>query len=363
MSRTGYNKASTTDTRSAAWETLSLSNRPFCCFTALGSTRSTDTAEDVFGFPTGDANVLYQKAQSIPEIRERCRLLGVKSILNPRVAEEQEREVNHEIEREPQKQRPLKAQAVKHHVHDHVRKFVESGRIPPNSPVFTSIFVSLKDGTSNVRGLVESMAPGHRLDLFATYDFLTTVQSSLRSNDGDYIRPVNWLLTGKDGILVALSPYEINELLPRIRISENVNLHIYTPRTTQDMNTIDHLKLYCIPSLPLTWKAPSQTTIDLLNLAAGQLYFSDYEGYLRVCALLGICTPEDQKQADMRVQADGFIRPEDRVGRVRDTCIFDKSPLPYLKVLTGFRRKGQTYSATHLGKILDTRFLHRDMFD
>ncbi|KAI3619235.1 hypothetical protein WG66_012914, partial [Moniliophthora roreri] len=200
-----------------------------------------------------------------------------------------------------------------------------------------------------------------RIELLATTDFLTTVRTTSYGN-GDYIRPVNWLVSGKDGVLVVLSPYEVNQLLPSIRKSKNVNLHIYTPRTTQFMKSIDDLKLYCIPSLPSSWKGPSQTILDLLNLAAGQLYFPDYEAYLRVCALLGICTPEDQKEVDMYVQSDGFIGPESRVGRVKGACLFYKSPLPYLKVLTGFRRKGQTYAPTHLGKILHTRFLQKDAF-
>ncbi|KAI3619232.1 hypothetical protein WG66_012914, partial [Moniliophthora roreri] len=177
-----------------------------------------------------------------------------------------------------------------------------------------------------------------RIELLATTDFLTTVRTTSYGN-GDYIRPVNWLVSGKDGVLVVLSPYEVNQLLPSIRKSKNVNLHIYTPRTTQFMKSIDDLKLYCIPSLPSSWKGPSQTILDLLNLAA-----------------------EDQKEVDMYVQSDGFIGPESRVGRVKGACLFYKSPLPYLKVLTGFRRKGQTYAPTHLGKILHTRFLQKDAF-
>ncbi|ESK95832.1 hypothetical protein Moror_12444 [Moniliophthora roreri MCA 2997] len=309
-----------------------------------------------------NSSCLYEKACSIPEIRERCESLGVTSRLDPHLEEEQEREVHQEIEEEPQKERPPKAKAAVHHIRSDVKTFIASGRVPLHSPVFSSVFAPLRDGVGTLQRFQDLMTPEIRIEsLLATQDFLTTIQTDTNGN-GDYIRPVNWVVSGKDGVLVVLSPYEVNQLLPSIRQSKHVHLHLYTPRTTKFMKSVDDLKLYSIPPLPLSWKAPSQTVLDLLNLAAGQLYFSDYPAYSRVCALLGICTPEDQKK-NVRVQSDGFIRPENRVGVVKETCLFSASPLPYLKMLTGFRRKDQTYASTHLGKILHTRFLQRDAFN
>ncbi|KAK7040132.1 hypothetical protein VNI00_009938 [Paramarasmius palmivorus] len=340
--------------RSAAWASLTSADPR----TALQPWLRPEarSLEEMYLDLTGNASDLNTRACSIPEIRDRCKDLGITSVTDPRVEEEQEREVSHEVEQEPQRQRPPKATAASHHVHQDVKKFIATGYIPPSSQVFSSLFSPLKDGT----GALMSM-PALRTKLFATNDFLTTIRTSSLGN-GDYIRPVNWLVSGRDGVLVVLSPYEVNQLLPSIRESKNTNLHIYTPRTTQFMKSVDNLKFYCVPSLPQSWTAPSQTTIDLLNLAAGQLYFSAYEDYQRVCALLGVCTQEDQNKADVRPESDGFIPPENRVGWVREACLFEESPLSYLKVLTGFRRKGQTYSPTHLGKILHTRFLKQDDF-
>ncbi|EEB92289.1 hypothetical protein MPER_09227 [Moniliophthora perniciosa FA553] len=267
------------------------------------------------------------------EIRERCQFLGVTPIIDARAEErkerevdhEVEREINHEIERETQIERPHKAKAAVHQVHEHVKSFIKTGRIPPHSSPFSSVFAPLRDGISELQRFQDCLSSNSRIELLATADFLTTVHMTSYGN-GDYIRPVNWLVSGKDGVLVVLSPYEVNQLLPSIRKSKNVHLHVYTPRTTQFMKSIDDLKLYCIPSLPSSWQGPSHTTIDLLNLAAGQLYFPDYEAYLRVSALLGICTPEDQREQNMQVQSDGFIRPENRFGRVKEACLFDESP-------------------------------------
>ena len=52
-------------------------------------------------------------------------------------------------------------------------------------------------------------------------------------------------------MLVLLSPFEVNLLLPDIRASKHVHLHLYSPRTFQRRKPSDDLKLYVIPSLRL----------------------------------------------------------------------------------------------------------------
>ncbi|KAI3604398.1 hypothetical protein WG66_008750 [Moniliophthora roreri] len=325
--------------RNKAWKSLSSSS-PSEILHPPWVQKEAQELQEMYLDTHSNVNSLNERAHSIPDIWKRCEFLGVMAVLNPQVEEEQEREVSHEVEEEPQKQRPPKAAPANHHVHEHVKTFIASECIPPHSQVFFSIFTPLQDGAGALQQFQDCMSPSCQIGPLATSDFLTTIKTTSIGN-GDYIRPVNWLVSGKDGVLVVLSPYEINQLLSSIRKSKNVILHIYTPRTTQFMKSIDNLRFYCIPSLPPSWRPPSESIIDLLNLASGQLYFSDYTAYLRVCALLGICTLKDQKEADIRVQSDGFIRPENHIGHVKEACLFDESPLPYLKVLTGFRRKGQ----------------------
>ena len=53
-----------------------------------------------------------------------------------------------------------------------------------------------------------------------------------------YLRPVQWILSCKnnrDQVLVLLSPFEADRLMPDIRASEYVHLHLYAPRTSQRM--------------------------------------------------------------------------------------------------------------------------------
>ncbi|KAK1219720.1 hypothetical protein PQX77_017526 [Marasmius sp. AFHP31] len=303
------------------------------------------TLEEMYGIITPESGEhwdLTRRAQAIPDIWSRCEALGITSLGDPRVEEEQEREVSHEIEREPQIQRPPRAEPASHSLHPDVERFVVSGIIS-QSQAFDRAFVPLRDGAG--AGNLRTWDPVYGLPpLLATKDFLTTIKSAANVHVGDYLRPLNW----------------VNELLPKIRQSKNVTLHIYTPRLTQFMKPTDNLQLYPIPSRANTI-SPSLQMITQLNLCAGQLYFSDYEEYRRITGFLGICIREDR---NCQAENDGFVRPENRgSARLSLECQFDRSPLSYLKLLVGSRRKGITYDPTHLGKTLNTRYLVHDDFE
>ncbi|KAL0058901.1 hypothetical protein AAF712_014383 [Marasmius tenuissimus] len=327
------------------------------------------TLEDMYGMSSPESaehQNLTKRAQEIPDIWSRCETLGITSLGDPRVEEEQEREVSHEFEREPQIQRPPKAQPADHTLHPEVEKFVVSGKISRYMPVDVA-FVPLRDGAGagNLRKWdpvpLRTSSPLSDLpQLLATKDFLTTINSTANVQVGDYLRPLNWVVSSRrTQSLVIFSPHEVNELLPKILQSENVTLHIYTPRLTQFMKPTDDLQLYPIP-LRVNTIPPSPLMVTQLNLCAGQLYFSNHEEYRRITGFLGICTREDR---DCQAENDGFVRPENRgSSRLSLECQFDKSPLSYLKLLVGSRRKGITYDPTHLGKTLNTRYLVNDDF-
>ena len=297
--------------------------------------------------------VINHPAFSIPAMRERFEQLGVLSLTDSRMDEEQEREVSHEIERERQIERPPKAKPAPHQVHEHVRKFVETGVIPLNSSAFVSLFAPLEH--------IATASRGPRVwssQLLATRDFANTIQS-LFSGATDYLRPVNWIVSSASrGILVVFSPYEVDILLPSIRRGNAVHLHLYAPRVTKAMKCFDNLQFHYIPSLPPSWVPPTME-ITQLNIWAGQLYLADSKAYLHLCMFLGLSTKKDEA---IEIQLDGFIKPEHRREDMKSLCPFTESPLPFLKELMGLRRKGMGYLSTHVGKILRARLLTDEDF-
>jgi hypothetical protein len=184
---------------------------------------------------------------------------------------------------------------------------------------------------------------------FATADFATTIHDSGGVSLTEYLRPVNWILSsgsGKDSIIVVISPFEANALLPAIRESNKVRLHMYAPRVTSSMRSFSDLTSYTIPSSPATpWSAPAHTR-TLLNLFSGQLYFDSTNEYERICVLLALSMAHP---GATYIDRDGFVPPNHRTGK---DSPFTRSMIPIMKKLIGLRLKGMDYSRTHLGQIL-----------
>ncbi|KAI5993335.1 hypothetical protein EDD15DRAFT_2439801 [Pisolithus albus] len=297
---------------------------------------------------------------SIPAIDQRCQELGVSSSTNLNMNEEQEREIIHEIERETQVERPPPAIPAMHRVSVEVRHFVRTGMVAPSPrKAFILMFDSFRNATPFAQE--ESAWSQH---IFATSDYCTVVQGRAGTNVGEYLRPVNWILSSQLGgstILVILSPFEVNELLPEIRSSSFVRLHIYTPRAQARMLPCDDLSLYTIPSAP-SYPIPPASLVDQINLFAGQLYLRDYTTYLRLCRFLCVYADDLAGEGDLEVESDSFIAPAHRPLAARSIDSFHKSPLPFLKHFINLRRRGMNFVATHMGKILDGRLLKAEDF-
>ncbi|KAI6119096.1 hypothetical protein EV401DRAFT_1861944 [Pisolithus croceorrhizus] len=296
---------------------------------------------------------------SMPAIDQRCQELGVSSSTNLNMNEEQEREIVHEIERETQVERPPPATPAVHRVSADVRNFIRTGVVTPSSTALIPMFDSFRYATP----FAQEMTAWSR-HIFATLDYSTVMHGRVKANIGEYLRPVNWILSSQSGgntNLVILSPFEVNELLPEIRSSRSVCLHIYTPRTQARMRPCDDLRLYTIPSAPPHPISPALLT-DQINLFAGQLYLCDYLTYLRLCRFLCVYANDLAGEGDLEVESDGFIAPAHRPLKTRSMDSFQKSPLPFLKHVINLRRRGMNFAATHMGKILHGRLLKEEDF-
>ncbi|KAG8692408.1 hypothetical protein FRC11_003631 [Ceratobasidium sp. 423] len=183
------------------------------------------------------------------------------------------------------------------------------------------------------------------------------------------MRPVNWVVSAPSDVRVVLSPHEVNELLPMIRKSSVVRLHVYAPRVSLSMLSFSNLEFYSVPPLPkghLRSGGLPPARVQL-GLFAGQLYLSSYEEYRLLCAVLGLFVRSGNEDPSIEVESDGFIKPENRRQPFRlrlqySSCKFNNTPIPALKDLVGLRRKGMKYLLTHVGKILHSRSLTPEDF-
>ena len=300
------------------------------------------TLEEMYLDTPGDTT--SPEMDSVPSIKERIERIGVTKLVDVRMTEEQEREVDHEVEQEHQVERPPKALPAMHVTHEDIVEFVCSGNLPRSSLHISRLLAPL-----DMAEALNSTAEWSPLPL-ATADFITTVCGSNSNGLTDYLRPVNWILSsgsGENSTVVVISPYEANELLPDIRRLKKVRLHVYGPRVTYSMRSFSDLTFHTIPDLPAEpWSARLPTRIQL-NLFSGQLYFDSREEYNRVCVLLALSMEHPGAEY---CEIDGFVPSQYRTGRSSPLVT---SKIKILKVLISLRRKGMGYNRTHLGQILN----------
>jgi hypothetical protein len=315
------------------------------------------TLEEMYWITSGLQ--LRSEINSVPSLRERMDRFGVTRFIDARLAEEQEREreVNHEIEPGSstgrKRRRPPRSMPARHVIHADILEFIRTGKVRDSSTYISPLLAPL-DMVEALESTTEwSPSP------LSTADFITTVLDSDGTATGltEHLRPVSWILSsgsGKKSVVIVISPFEANALLPVIRESNEVRLHIYAPRVTPSMRSFSDLTFYTIPdSQTQPWSAPPHVRMTL-NLFAGQLYFDSREEYESVCALLALSMAHPGAEYS---EVDGFVPPEHRTGR---SSPLTRSRIPVLKRLVGLRRKGKGYHLTHLGQVLNGKPLSEE---
>ena len=290
----------------------------------------------------------------IPLLREGLERLGVTQMTDVRMAEEQEREVNHEAEVERQAENPPKVFPAEHIVRDDIRNFVSTGILAKPLTHIIPLFTPTR-----IHEALDSMAEWTPSPL-ATTDFAITTTDSSITDLTNYLRPVNWIVSsgsGNKSVAIVISPYEANELLPILRKSGKVRLHIYSPRVSASMRSFSDLTFYTIPeTLKKKWKATAHLRTEI-DLFAGQLYFDSEQDYRRMCLLLALHMAHPGAK---HIEVDGFVPRAYRTGSVGRRSPLDASAIAIFKRLTALRRKGTGFGGTDLGRVLDARPLSNE---
>lgn len=330
------------------------------------------TLEERFSLRHPDSDILLgpiprglkKKEKEVNTIRARCSWFDVKSLRGTHVQEEQERELSYEVEREQQVERPPKEKPLPHNLHPGVVNFIVNGTIASDLAGFIPAFDSLLETSAkNQQERVWSW------NLLATKDFAKTIQTKTHSRQDNFLRPIHWIVSATfrgHPVLVIMSPYEVNELIPFIRSSKSVSLYVYSPKVTKGMRSFfgDSSSWSISPvSNPLILP-PQCSLIDELNIFSGQLYLQNYDAYRKLCEFLGLYLEELPSGSTISIHSDGFVEKSSReILGMKSSSPFSKSPVPFLRRLMAFRRQGQDYLATHLGQILHGRLLTEKDFE
>lgn len=329
--------------------------------------KESKTLQEHYGFekPKTDTIEHYrqaaQKEIELKKILDECESYGVESFSGARMLEEQERELAHEVECERVHQRPQSVGPLKPSLSEDVKQFIRTGTLRPSYHQQSIRIIPAFSILAGTTALQYGQRTAFSRGLLATSDFCEVVEGGPLT-DGrmdDFLRPVHWIVSSTidRDILVIMTSFEINRLLPDIRQSSNVILHMYSPQVTRSTPSYELLNFCPIPRLPVRWK-PDVFLVDQLNIFAGQLYFPNHEAYQRVCGFMGLHLEDTSLEKRVFVGSDGFVDPEYRhVLGMRYVSPFKESPVTLVRTLLGFRRKGQSYISTHMGHVLHGRSL------
>jgi hypothetical protein len=302
---------------------------------------------------------LMSRTQQLADIQAKCREFDVASFKTATLHEEQERKLSPEDEREQQVELLPPSTPRIHYIHPDVRLFISHSVLTRAADAFRPAFHTLRNTSANE--YYESIWPE---ELIVTKDFAQTIQASTEQFLDSYLRPIHWIVSCKYGDnvnFVVLSPYEAQELLPTIREQQHVVLHVYAPRLNVSTRTLEDLSFCTIPAVSEPLSAPHM--VRQLNLFAGQLYIRNYEEYVSLCGFLGLCSKPPVNHLD--VARDGFISPQSRTSSgsvmIRE-CPFTNSPVAFLRMILAMRRKGQSLTVSHFGKILNGELITREQF-
>lgn len=128
---------------------------------------ATQTLEEMYGCNNHSINNVNISS----DMRKHLEMLGVTTLRDAAMEEEQEREVSHEVEQQVQLQRPLKLPPAIHCLDTEVEHFVRSGIISRNSTAFLPLMSSFRSNS-------ETLNPKNpwATQLLCTRDFATTTK-------------------------------------------------------------------------------------------------------------------------------------------------------------------------------------------
>ena len=260
---------------------------------------------------------------SNPEVQtllHRWKQIDPDAVDSANVLEEHEREVAHEVEKETEIQRPPPAKRLKESVDPILKNYVQNGASETFKLFPTADKAIVRNSSAGKLAGLHKVWPNIRV----SNGFRTVVEKPASGYYDDYFRPVNWILASKGASpvteLLIISQYEANKLMSYIKHpSSAMLLHVYEPRVTRAMSSVDSTAVIPLSEATQNWLRLSAGLRRQLHLFAGQLYINTYQEYLELLT--------------------GF--PSMMVN------------LAFLKEWIGIRRRGQNFSQTHIGRIVN----------
>lgn len=352
--------------REEAWETLSRTSiakseveRLFC----VKEGKSLKQLYDVqFNAPMSLYHIIDTKKEIGDRILTNATQFGGITTYNSLILEEVEVELVHEKENEREIHEIPLAEPAPHSLHTHIISLITTGTIPPKTTAILPVAYALSHTSLKLpEGTHQAFS-----HIRVTQDFCNTIilDSTSRLGTMDhFLRPVEWVLstTSPLALIIILSPYEVNSLLPLIKESRYVRLHLFAPRITRAMRSFESLDRFVAAAQHPVDPLPRPIALQL-NLFSGSLYILNHAAYIDLCRILRLHF--DQLPANLAnrstITSGGFVRSLAARPHLGITCPgFRDDPTEMLRKFLMLRRYGQNLGPSHMGKILHGMKLHK----
>lgn len=239
--------------------------------------------------------------------------------------EEQEKELEQEVEEQTQVERPPDAKPAKPILDKRLEVLVREGATAALVDAMKSenallpIAKSLEN--TQLSEFCEENKDAWSECLLVTRDFHTVLDSSSKSCD-EFLRPTWWIAQIKNNneptknILVLLSSFECNHLLPAFRRTNKSTLFMYRPRLSKlHSNLLHEEELQVTGSL-------TPNTIDIddeiqIGVYSGLMYFKNEAEQNAYCGFLGLIprpltAQQQMAYEDKKIDDKGFVPPTKR---------------------------------------------------
>lgn len=260
--------------------------------------------------------------------------------------EEQEKELEQELEEQRFIERPPAVKAAKPNFDKSLEKLILDGatheymRSQRSLLSLLSITASLGH-TKLFRHYNKKNKDAWASHLFVTKDFKTVIDSTSQSCD-EFLRPVWWIARVKgasctvNDILVLLSSFECNRLLPVFQKSKMSTLFMYRPRLSNLHSNLVHET-----ELQVTGMTENQA-IDIndevqIGMYAGMMYFGNEDEQNAYCGFMGLIPKPRTQELEQAfrnsvIDAKGFVPMEKRryseaISNCVKQCKFHDNPV------------------------------------
>lgn len=262
------------------------------------------------------------------------------------IDDEQEKELEQEIEEQTQRERPRSAEPANPTFDGRLKQLVRHGvgiDGPFDEMKADGSLLPIVASLSNTQmvSFCENNNDAFASHLLVTKDFATVIEQQAQACN-DFLRPVCWVARIKNpnakDILILMSSYECNKLLPLFRKSANATLYSYRPRLSNLHSNLIRQQGLRVSGMATTYPIAIEDEVQI-GVYAGMMYFADEAEENAYCNFLGLIPrPRSGYTSEQRealengyIEENGYVRNRDRnsteaISQCVSQCKFKQNP-------------------------------------